>query len=355
MTVTVAVDTMGGDSAPDMVIEGLSLVAEQAENINFHLFGQKEVVEPVLNNHPNLSKLCTFFHTDEVITGDTKPSAAVRGLKKSSMRCAIQHVSDGHADAVVSAGNTGAYMALSKLILKTLEGIDRPAITGTFPTLHGPVTMLDLGANIDVNSEILCQFALMGDAYAKSALGIECPRVALLNVGSEQLKGSARIQEAHQLLSNNLKIKGYVGYAEGDDIFTGMADVIVSDGLTGNIALKTIEGSVKFCAQLLKQKLHGSARTKLGAAIAKPAFKGFADWVDPRNYNGAPFLGLKGVSVKSHGGTDKIGFASAVNVAINLVKNRINECILEEISSLHLDLLEYTNTQASELKTTDSA
>jgi glycerol-3-phosphate acyltransferase PlsX len=332
---------MGGDLAPAVVLEGINYSISNPENkdVHFILFGDEDQVAPLLKKHPAVAKAVTFIHCSEVITGDTEPRLAIRGLKDSSMRKAIEAVAAGDADGVVSAGNTGAYMALSKLILKTLEGIYRPAITSTLPTTKAdPVVFLDLGANTDVTPEVMVQFCLMGQAYSKCMMNRQNPTVALLNVGSESLKGNMVVREAHNLVQQTDLVKNYVGYVEGDDILQGTVDVIVTDGFTGNIALKTIEGTVKFMGYLMKEELSREWRTKLGALLARPAFSAFKSRVDPRRYNGAPFLGLRGISVKSHGGTDAYGFSFALQVAINLVRHRVNDRIQNEVSLMQQTL-----------------
>jgi len=332
---------MGGDLAPGVVLEGInnSLLNPENHDISYILFGDEDQVGPLLKNYPAVAEAITFIHCSEVITGKTEPRLAIRGLKDSSMRKAIEAVASGQADGVVSAGNTGAYMALSKLILKTLEGIYRPAITSTLPTIKAePVIFLDLGANTDITPEVMVQFCMMGQAYSKCMLDRHNPSVALLNVGSENLKGNGIVREAHHLIQQTDLIKNYVGYVEGDNIFEGKVDVIVTDGFTGNIALKTIEGTVKFFGYLLREELSREWRTKLGALLARPAFSAFKSRVDPRRYNGAPFLGLKGISVKSHGGTDGYGFSFALQVAINLVRHRVNDRIQNEVALLQQTL-----------------
>lgn len=341
MSIKIAVDAMGGDLAPGVVLEGINQSVALSENADVHyvIFGQQDQVEPLLKNYPAIEKAVTFIHCSEVITGDTEPRSAIRGLKDASMRKAIEAVAAGQADGVVSAGNTGAYMALSKLLLKTLEGIHRPAITSTLPTMHAdPVVFLDLGANTDINPEMMMQFCLMGQAFSKSMHDCKNPSVALLNVGSENLKGNIVVREAHHLIQQTDLIKNYIGYVEGDDIFRGKVDVIVTDGFTGNVSLKTIEGTIQFLGYLMKEELSREWRTKLGALLARPAFSAFKSRVDPRRYNGAPFLGLRGISVKSHGGTDSYGFRFALQVAINLVRHRVNDRIQNEVALLQQTL-----------------
>jgi glycerol-3-phosphate acyltransferase PlsX len=344
LSIKIAVDAMGGDLAPAVVLEGIyrTLQNPANEEVTYLLFGQEEQVRPLLDKYAGAFNKLTFHHCSEIVTGVTEPRLAIRGLKDSSMRKAIEAVAEGAADGVVSAGNTGAYMALSKLILKPLEGIHRPAITATFPTTQSsPLVFLDLGANTDVSPEVLVQFCLMGQAFAKCMLGKQSPSVALLNVGSEELKGNTMVREAQNLIHETALIKNYVGYVEGDDIFKGKVDVIVTDGFTGNVALKAIEGTVNFFSHLMKEEMLKRWRTRLGGFLARPALSAFKARIDPRAYNGAPFLGLRGISVKSHGGTDAYGFACALQVAINLVRHRVNDRIQQEVSLLQkkLDVL----------------
>ncbi len=336
MSITLAIDAMGGDKAPHITIEGVALALKAHPNIHFKVFGHKDTVPAELKKHNlyNHSKI-EFVECSEVISGGTEPRRAIREFKDSSMRRAIEAVANKEADAVVSAGNTGAYMILSKLILKTIPGLQRAAITTLMPTRFGKgVVMLDLGGNVDVPAEVLVQFCMMGQAFATSTQGIEKPTVALLNIGSEELKGTAVLKEAQSLIQDSGAIDNYQGFVEGDDIFDEKVDVIVTDGFTGNISLKTIEGTVKFFASLMKEELQRSWITKLGALIAKPAFKAFKDRVDPRRYNGAQFLGLQGISVKSHGGTDGFGFSNAINVAAELAENKVNQSLERELESL---------------------
>ncbi|MFZ4126284.1 MAG: phosphate acyltransferase PlsX, partial [Rickettsiales bacterium] len=257
---------------------------------------------------------------------------ALRKSKGSSMRMAIEAVNEGQADACVSAGNTGALMAISKMVLKTLPGILRPAITATVPAQQRPVVLLDMGANIDCTADYLVQFALMGDAYARAVLGVEKPRIGLLNVGSEDMKGHDEVKEAHQLLkSKNLPID-YHGFVEGNDILEGTVDVVVTDGFTGNIALKTAEGASRLMYHAVKTAIESSLFAKLGYLLARSALRVSLKRFDPRKHNGAILLGLNGISVKSHGNADAKSFSHAIRVAATLATNKINDKILEELS-----------------------
>lgn len=335
MILTLALDAMGGDAGPEMVVKGADLALRQAKNLSIHFsfFGHDASIEAELRKYPSLQKISNIVHSETIITNQTKPSIAVRSGRKSNMGMAIDAVAKGEANAVVSAGNTGAYMALSKILLKTLEGIDRPAIPAILPTVKGKTVVLDLGANIDCTPENLVQFAVMGEAFACQLLDIKKPSVGLLNVGSEELKGNATVQAAFQLLKGFSDLN-FHGFVEGDDINLGKTDVVVTDGFSGNIALKSIEGAAKLIAHFLKESLSGSFRGKLGYIIAKSAFKQLQKKTDPRMYNGAVFLGLRGIAVKSHGGTDYVGFANAIGVAISMIQHNFIKNIEERLAML---------------------
>ena len=332
---TLSIDAMGGDNAPEMVVEGVEIALENLSNVDFLLFGNKKLLVPLLNKCPIVKNACVVRHTEDVVSNDEKAGAALRSGRNSSMRLAINAVRDGEAAGIVSAGNTGALMAMAKFVLKTLPGIDRPAIASYFPTERGQSIMLDLGANVICDSDNLVQFAVMGEVFARNVLGLAQPSVGLLNVGSEQLKGHESVQLAFNALQNiDLPIK-FHGFIEGDDIAKGTVDVIVTDGFTGNIALKTAEGTAKMFGTFLKECLLSSFTAKLGAILVKPALKKFRLRLDPRSYNGAMFLGLNGICVKSHGGTDGLGFANALEVAVELIRDGLNDVIKEDLA--HLD------------------
>ncbi len=335
---TVSVDAMGGDSAPNMVVEGVDIVAGRLDNVTFLLFGDEQQLVPLLERYPNAKRASSVHHTDQVIKSDDRPATALRGGRESSMRLAINAVGAGDAAGIVSAGNTGALMAMAKFVLKTLPGIDRPAIATYFPTQRGESVMLDLGANIECDANNLVQFAVMGEVFARNVLGIDKPSVGLLNVGVENLKGNDAVKGAAAILQaeTHLPIKFY-GFVEGDDIGAGTVDVVVTDGFTGNVALKTAEGTAKLFGYTLKQALTSSPLAKIGALLAKPALTQLKMKMDPRRYNGAMFLGLNGICIKSHGGTDAIGFAHALQVAIDLTENNINESIKADYGQLCAD------------------
>ena len=333
--VIIALDAMGGEHAPDMVIKGANVARVRHPDLRFILFGDQDRLRKVLDRFPKLGDISEIRHCETAIADDEKPSIALRQGKKSSMRHAIEAVRDGEAKGVVSAGNTGALMAMAKIVLKTLDGIHRPAMASTFPTMIGQAVMLDLGANVDCSVENLVQFAVMGEVFARNVLGRENPSIGILNVGAENLKGNEAVKKASMMLQEtSLPIKFY-GFIEGDDIGAGTVDVVVTDGFTGNIALKTSEGTAKMFGEFLKQALSESWMSKLGALLARSALKKFKMRVDPRLYNGAMFLGLNGVVVKSHGATDMMGFANAVDFAHDMVLHGFNDTVISELNIWH--------------------
>src|SRR5580704_2371377 len=309
---------MGGDHAPAVVLRGADIALTRYPAARFLLFGDEAKVAPLLAKLPRLAKAATLHHTDEVVADDTKPSQALRAARRSSMRLAIEAVAEGRADGVVSAGNTGALMAMSKFVLKTLPGIDRPAIASFFPTRRGETVMLDLGANIECDAENLVQFALMGDVFARTVLGFVAPTVGLLNVGAEELKGNDAVREAGARLRSGMMPIRFHGFIEGDDIGAGTVDVIVTDGFTGNVALKTVEGTAKLFSEFLQSAFRHSLMARVGYLFARGSLNKLRTRFDPRRYNGAMFLGLDGIAVKSHGATDGFGFANAICVAIDM-------------------------------------
>jgi glycerol-3-phosphate acyltransferase PlsX len=332
--ITISVDAMGGDRAPRMVLDGLNRVRPRLPNVRFLIFGRLRELQPLLSRYRRLRDNVDVRDADEVISGSAKPSQALRSGARSSMRLAIDAVKAGEADGVVSAGNTGALMAMAKFVLKTLPGVDRPAIASVFPTLRGRTVLLDLGANIDCDADNLVQFAVMGEVFARNVLGLARPSIALLNVGAEDFKGHDAVRKAAEVLQNSQLTMHFHGFVEGDDIANGTVDVIVTDGFTGNIALKTAEGTAKLYTHLLRSAFASSLMSRLGSLLARPALQAMRRRVDPRHYNGAMFLGLNGVCVKSHGGTDALGFANAVVVAAQLIADRVNEGIKQDFACL---------------------
>jgi glycerol-3-phosphate acyltransferase PlsX len=334
ITPRIAIDAMGGDEGVRVTVAGVALARHRHEQLRFTLFGDETQIRAALKNHPNLSKAAEIVHTDQVVTATDKPSQAIRQSRGSSMGLAIQAVKDGSAGAAVSAGNTGALMAMAKLALRTLPGIDRPALAAFLPTLgENDVVMLDLGANTECDARNLVQFAIMGAAYARIVLDLETPRVRLLNIGTEDLKGTDEIRDAAASLrgTTNLPLR-FDGFIEGDKIGSGDADVIVSEGFAGNIALKTAEGTARFVTDVLRRAFTSSIRSKAGFLLSKPALHLLKVHLDPNNHNGAVFLGLNGVVVKSHGGADEKGIANAVHVAARLIEEDLSGRIGEDLA-----------------------
>lgn len=334
-SITIAVDAMGGDRAPAMVLQGADIALERDPGARFLLFGDEARIAPLLARLPRLAKAAAVQHTADVVLDHDKPSLALRNGRRSSMRLAIDAVADGRADCVVSAGNTGALMAMAKFVLKTLPGIDRPAIAALFPTRRGESVMLDLGANVECDAENLVQFAVMGDVFARTVLGLPGPVVGLLNVGSEDLKGNDAVRGANARLRDGTVPIRFHGFIEGDDIAAGTVDVIVTDGFTGNVALKAIEGVAKLFSESLRASFRYSIAARIGYVFACGALKKLAVRLDPRRYNGAMFLGLAGIAVKSHGSTDAFGFANAIGVAVDLKRNGFLAKISDEMARVN--------------------
>ena len=330
---TLAVDAMGGDRAPGIVVEGLALAAQRHPGANFLLIGDEARIAPLLARHKRAAGACTVRHTPDAIGNEMKPTAALR-MRGASMRMAIDAVARGEAQGVVSAGNTGALLALAKIVVKTLPGINRPAMAAIGPSARGDVVMLDLGANVACDTRNLVEFAVMGDMFARTVLGLTAPSIGLLNVGSEELKGDDRVRDAAEVLRASYLAPQFHGFVEGHDIAAGTVDVVVTDGFTGNVALKTGEGALKLMSDLLRQVFQGSLGGKLAYLLARPGLDRLREWLDPRGYNGAVMLGLNGVVVKSHGGTDAQGFAHAVDVAMDMVVHRFNDRIRDGLARI---------------------
>lgn len=334
----ISIDAMGGDNSPRVVIEGLAIAIKKNPDVRFLLFGDEAKVLPILNGYPELKKVCEVRHSSEVVHNDDKPSQVIRN-RNTSMYMAIDAVRKGEAKAIVSAGNTGALMAISKLTLKTIQKIHRPAIVSIMPHQFGKYVMLDLGANTECDALNLAEFALMGNIVAKNALGIARPRVALLNIGAEEMKGKEEIRHAAQIIKNSHMDIDFIGYIEPHEIPNGIADVIVADGFTGNIALKSIEGTARLVLRLLKNSIKKSFLAKLGLPFMLGVGLSLKKTMDPRLYNGAMFVGLNGLSVKSHGGTDALGYSVAVDNALKLVRQNLVPTIRNELENVDLDLL----------------
>ena len=333
MTIQLAVDAMGGDKAPQMIIQGVATAAKRYPAVHFLLFGDKAIVTPLLSKELISKERVTFIHCDEVITPETQPSAAVRGFPNSSMRQAILAVGKGTAQGVVSAGNTGAYMALAKIILRTMPGIDRPALAALAPTLRGETVLLDLGANVECSAKNLQQFAIMGELFARHVLHLPKPSVGLVNVGSEDIKGSPLIKEAADLIRESSIRDNFHGFIEGNDLALGTVDVAVMDGFTGNVVLKAGEGVMHMVVHFFKEAFKSSWLAKLGYLLARPMLKKMSLRLDYRRYNGGMWLGLNGIAIKSHGGTDAFGFVHALDLAIEMIASDMNTHFLKEFSS----------------------
>ena len=332
----IAVDAMGGDEGVRVMVSGAALARRRHDKFKFLLVGDEPRIKAALESHPNMREASEILHCEGIVSGDEKPTQALRRAKTTSMGLAINAVKQGDAGAAVSAGNTGALMAMSKVALRTMPGIDRPALAGLMPTLEEhDVVMLDLGANTECDARNLVQFAIMGAAYARIVFGSERPRVRLLNIGTEETKGTGELQEAAQRLraATGLALS-FEGYVEADKINRGNIDVVVTDGFSGNIALKAIEGTARFVTDLLRSAFTSSLRSKFGFLVSRPATELLRHHLDPNNHNGAVFLGLNGVIVKSHGSANAAGVANAVAVAARLLEESLTERIAADLGEL---------------------
>ncbi len=335
--VTISLDVMGGDHGAQVVIPGAALASVRHPDIRFALYGNEAEITPLLEEYPRVKERASVFHTDVFVRMDDKPSHALRhGRGKSSMWMAIQAVRDGTADVCVSAGNTGALMAMARFCLRSMAEVERPSIAAIWPTTRGESIVLDMGATIGADARQLIDMAVLGSALARVLHDIERPTVGLLNIGVEEVKGLEEVRQAGTLL-RELDLPGlqYCGFVEGNDIGKGVVDVVVTEGFSGNIALKTAEGTARQIGDFLKSAISRSWRSKLGYLLAKPAFDALKAKLDPSNSNGGVFLGLNGIVIKSHGGTDAHGFAAAVDLAYDMVKNDILTKIGHDIGQLH--------------------
>ncbi|RKZ89607.1 MAG: phosphate acyltransferase PlsX [Gammaproteobacteria bacterium] len=333
MSLTISIDAMGGDYGPEVVVPAAILALKAHPDIHMILVGDQDVLTDKLQQHNILdNEHFSIHHASQQVAMDESPAIALRTKKDSSMRVAINLVKDGTASACVSAGNTGALMATARFVLKTLPGIERPAIISELPTIKGHTYVLDLGANVDSSAEHMVQFAIMGSVLAELVDGIEKPTIGLLNIGSEEIKGNERVKEAARLIAET--DLNYYGFVEGDGLYRGEVDVLVCDGFVGNVALKASEGVVHMIRHFLRQSFGRNIFTKLAGLIASPVLKQFRDELDPRAHNGANFIGLQGIVIKSHGGTDEIGFANAINIAVVEAEHDIPNKI-----SKHLEVL----------------
>lgn len=337
---TIALDAMGGDSAPASVIDGVALACRRYPEVEFLVFGDEGQIHPLLCKRKELQRAVTVHHTPESVQKDTKLLQALRKGWRSSMRLAFDAVTEGRAKVVVSAGHTGILMAMAKQTLKSLPGIRRPALASFVPTRRGQAVMLDLGANIECDADDLVQFAVMGALFSRAVLAekvAEKPTVGLLNIGVEEGKGHVWLKAAAASLRNLSLPLQFEGFVEGNDIADGVVDVIVTDGFTGNIALKTAEGTARLYSEFLRRAFYGSLLARASYYLARSAFKNFRHRTDPRRYNGAILLGLEGICVKSHGSSDAVGFAQALELAIGAIRNGFDEKIRQQISKFKLN------------------
>jgi len=326
----IALDAMGGDFGPEVTLPAALKALELDAGLELILVGDQTILQPWMERQaPAIRVRLKVVHASQIVAMDESPSQALRSKKDSSMRVAINLVKDGMAQACVSAGNTGALMATSKFVLKTLPGIERPAICTQLPTIRGSTRVLDLGANVESSPEQLFQFAVMGSVLACEVGGIECPKVGLVNIGEEEIKGNDSVKAAAQILAaSHLNYKGFI---EGDGIYTGDIDVVVCDGFVGNVALKSSEGVAKMITHYLRESFMRNTWTRLLALLCKPVLRGFREKMDPRNYNGASLLGLRGIVIKSHGGADSYALANAIHEAVCEVAHRVPERIGEQL------------------------
>ena len=330
--INIAIDVMGNDKGPEVIIEASSISKTRYPDIKYTYFGDRKLISKYLKKYRNLIGSYQIMHTEEQVLPEDKPTLALRKRKSSSMGRALAYLKDKKVEALVSAGNTGALMAMAKLELRMLEGILRPAIAATFPHKKGEFVMLDLGANTECSHEHLVQFAIMGSEFAKVVLGKEEPKLAILNIGTEADKGKVYINETAKNLKESYLSKNFIGYIEGNDITSGLADVVVSDGFSGNIALKTAEGVATLCSNYIKNIFQSSFLGKVSFILLSKKLRALKDKLDPRKRNGALFLGLNGIVVKSHGGADALGFASAIDIAYEFAYEDIAKKIIGNIS-----------------------
>jgi len=321
--VKIAIDAMGGEKAPKKIIDGIKISLESNQENFFHLYGQEDILKKEISNNKSIIKYCEIINTENTISDDESPLSAAKKGKDSSMWKAIESLKHKNSDISLSAGNTGALLVISRLLLNTIKGINKPALAALWPNKNSMNVVLDLGANVECNEKNLVDFSCMGSALFKSLFGNDLPKIALLNIGLEENKGSEILKKTYSILKDNkLKNFEFCGYIEGNHIMDGGVDVIVTDGFTGNIALKTAEGTANFITKNLKKSLN-----KLSILLSYSALKKFKEKLDPRKYNGAIFLGLQSPVVKSHGSTDHIGFAHSINVCHKIVKANLIEKI----------------------------
>lgn len=333
--ITLALDAMGGDDAPSVVIEGASLSLQKYPDLRFLIFGDEHKIAPFFKEYPDVKEASTLIHTKDVVSNEDKPSFVIRNSRQSSMWLAIEAVAKGQADGVVSAGNTGALMAVARLLLKMTPGISRPAIATVFPTAKGPKVVLDLGANVACDADMLIQFAIMGNVYAKN-IGYKKPTVGLLNVGEEELKGNSMLHEVRDFLKDvDPDTLNFQGFVEGDDIMKGRTDVVVTDGFTGNALLKASEGIANYIFDLLRNVFRTSWLTRMAYLFLRRQLKlQVKDHLDPRVHNGAILIGLGGVAIKSHGSADGFAFSNAISAAEEMVEQNLNQQIKDDLQKI---------------------
>ena len=335
--IRISVDAMGGDHGPAVTLPGLLRVVERRNDVRFLIFGRDDAVEPILEKYPRLREASEFRHCEVAVRMDDKPSQALRhGRWKSSMWKAIEAVKTGEADVCISAGNTGALMAMSTFCLRTMADIERPAIAALWPTVKSECVVLDVGATIGGDAQQLVDFAILGAAMAHAIFQLDRPTVGLLNVGVEEIKGQEEVKEAGRMLREAaLRSMDYRGFVEGDDIAKGTVDVVVTEGFSGNIALKTAEGTAKQIAQYMREAMSRTLMAKIGYLFARQAFQRLREKLDVRKINGGVFLGLNGIVVKSHGGADEEGFAAAVELGYDMVRRGLLNTIRTELDLFH--------------------
>tara|TARA_B100001175_G_scaffold190425_1_gene161466 strand:- start:186 stop:1193 length:1008 start_codon:yes stop_codon:yes gene_type:complete len=331
--ITIAVDAMGGDNSPQKIIDGIELHSKKSENILYKIFGNQDLINPIISKKSINKNIYEIIHTKDKIEGEDSAFAAAKRGKSTSMWLAIESVKKNESDIIISAGNTGALLIIAKLNLKMIENIDKPALSGLWPSKKGMSVVLDLGANVECSDKNLIDFAIMGSSLFKSLFPEDDPKVALLNIGSEEIKGNEIIKETYQKLNQiDNEDFDFKGFIEGSNIMDGDVNVIVADGFTGNIALKTAEGTANFISSELKSALKSSVFGKIGSLISIGSLKKFKKKLDPRLYNGAILIGLNSPVIKSHGGTDFIGFANSLSVCEKIVKNNLIDKIKKSIS-----------------------
>ncbi|HEX4179787.1 MAG TPA: phosphate acyltransferase PlsX [Caulobacteraceae bacterium] len=332
----ISIDAMGGDQGPPVAVAGVAVALEEwrRRGVSFLIHGERVRIQAELDRAPDVAAICEVRHTDLVINADDKAAQAMRRGKGTSLWNAIEAVKQGEARAAVSAGNTGALMAISMLVLRMVAGMERPAIVALWPSVRGFTTVLDVGANVECDADRLLEFAVMGEAFHRAMRGTAKPTVAILNVGSEDQKGHDEVREAHRMLRADSHNLDYRGFVEGDDISKGAVDVVVTDGFSGNIALKTAEGTARFIGGEVRAAFRGSRLNMLGALIARGALNKLRARLDPSAVNGGPLLGLNGIVVKSHGGSDAKGFANAIRVAVDLAQSQYLAEIQRDLEQL---------------------